>query len=227
MIYTMTLSEYFTKYLGKYLLSTLQMVGITVLIGIIFGTLLGSLLFVTRKSNIKALNYVYKILDIIVGIFRSFPFYVLIFVLIPFTRIITGLLTGRPNAMSTEGFIVPLSIASIPFIAKIIEGSLLEVDAGVIEAAQSLGLSNLQIIVRVVLREALPAIVNGITLAIITLIGYSAMSGAVGADSLGSFAYNNGMISYDFAAMMYAVCTIVVVVIIVQTIGNIIYRLVK
>ena len=129
--------------------------------------------------------------------------------------------------MSTTGFIVPLSFAAIPFFAKIIESSLIEVSVGVIEAAQALGLSTSQIMIRVVLREGLPSIVNGVSIATITLIGYSAMSGAVGAESLGAFAYNYGMISYDIQAMMYAVVTIVLLVLIVQGIGNFIYKLVK
>lgn len=197
------------------------MVGITLLIGAVIGTILGSLLYITRKSKKKWVQVLYKVLDFIVGLIRSFPFYILIFVLLPFTRLL-GL-----RAMSNEGFIVPLTIAAIPFIGKIIEGSLIEVNEGVVEAATSLGLSPWQIITRVVLREALPSIVSGITLSLITLIGYSAMSGAVGADSLGSFAYNFGMISYDTAAMLYAVGTIVILVVLVQTIGNFIYKLVK
>ena len=217
----MSFSTYCSKYLWKYLLSTLKMVGITLLIGAILGIILGSILYATRKSKSKIFHIVYKILDFIVGIFRSFPFYVLIFVLLPFTRLL-GL-----RAMSIEGFIVPLTVAAIPFMGKIIEGSLMEVNEGVVEAATSLGLSPWQIITRVVLREALPSIVSGITLSVITLIGYSAMSGAVGADSLGSFAYNFGMISYDTSAMFYAVGTIVVLVILIQQIGNIIYKLVK
>ncbi|MCQ2799113.1 MAG: ABC transporter permease [Bacilli bacterium] len=217
----MSLKTYITEYLGKYLLTTLEMVGITLLIGAVIGTILGSLLYITRKSKKKWVQVLYKVLDFIVGLIRSFPFYILIFVLLPFTRLL-GL-----RAMSNEGFIVPLTIAAIPFIGKIIEGSLIEVNEGVVEAATSLGLSPWQIITRVVLREALPSIVSGITLSLITLIGYSAMSGAVGADSLGSFAYNFGMISYDTAAMLYAVGTIVILVVLVQTIGNFIYKLVK
>ncbi|HIT49668.1 MAG TPA: ABC transporter permease [Candidatus Pelethenecus faecipullorum] len=221
MILGMSLSDYLTKYLWTYLLQTLKMVGITLVIALVFGLLLGMVLFLCRKSKQKPLRILYKVLDFIVGILRSFPFYILIFVLIPVSRIITG------DAMSTTGFIVPLSFAAIPFFAKIIESSLIEVSVGVIEAAQALGLSTSQIMIRVVLREALPSIVNGVSIATITLIGYSAMSGAVGAESLGAFAYNYGMISYDIQAMMYAVVTIVLLVLIVQGIGNFIYKLVK
>ncbi len=227
MIYFMKFSDYISNYLGKYLLSTLKMVGITTIIGLVFGLLIGSLLFAFRRSEKKSLKIIYKVLDTIIGIFRSFPFYILIFVLIPFTQLVTLLLLGQKQAFSIAGFIIPLTVAAIPFIAKIIEGALIEIEQGVIEAAQSLGLSSFQIMTKVVLRESLPAIVSGSTVAIITLIGYSAMSGTVGADSLGAFAYNNGVISYDFAAMMYAVVTIIVLVIIVQTLGNLLYKLVK
>ena len=120
-----------------------------------------------------------------------------------------------------------LSVAAIPFFGKLIESSLIEVNNDVVEAATSLGLSTWQIIRRVVIREALPSIVSGITLGIVTLVGYSAMAGAVGAGGLGDFAMTQGMIVYNTNMMIFAVVTIVILVLLIQGIGNLIYKLVK
>lgn len=225
--FTDTLVNYLTKDMPIYLGQTLKMVFISAIVAIIFGLLLGLLLFYLRKSKNKSISIIYKILDFLVGVLRSFPFYVLMFFVIPFTRIIMSIFTGKAISMSTEAFIVPLSIAAIPFFGKLIENAIIEVDEGVLEAAKSLGLSTPQIICRVILREALPAIVSGVTLAIITLIGYSAMAGAVGGGGLGYYAYNVGYVVYDFTAMALAVITIILLVTIIQLIGNFIYRLVK
>ena len=120
-----------------------------------------------------------------------------------------------------------VTVAAIPFFSKLIENALIEVNSGIIEAATSLGLSTSQIIVKVVLREALPAIVSGITLGIVTLIGFSAMSGVVGGTGLGQFAIDYGLTNYDSAAMGYAVLTLIVLVLSVQVLGNLVYKLVK
>ena len=197
------------------------------MLAIIMGILVGSGLFLLRKGKTKVAKVSYKILDILVNIFRSFPFYILIFWLIPFTRSIMKMLTGVGTSMSTDAFIVPLTVAAIPFFSKLIENALIEVNSGIIEAATSLGLSTFQIIVKVVLREALPAIVSGITLGIVTLIGFSAMSGVVGGSGIGQFAIDYGLTNYDSAAMGYAVATLIVLVLSVQLLGNLVYKLVK
>lgn len=218
---------YLTDDLPIYLGQTLKMVFIAALIATIFGLILGTILFLLRKAKNKKAKFSYKILDFLVGIFRSFPFYVLMFFVIPFTRIIMQIFTGKAISMSTEAFIVPLSLAAIPFFGKLIENALLEVNEGVLEAAKALGLSLPQIITRVVLREALPAITSGITLAIITLIGYSAMAGAIGGGGLGYYAYSVGYTAYDFTCMSFAVITIIILVTLIQLLGNFIYKLVK
>lgn len=223
----MKLKTYISEYLFSILKSTLEVVFASAIIAIVFGIILGSALFYLRKGKTKISKIIYKIMDVIVNIFRSFPFYILMFWLIPFTREIMRMLTGIGTAMSTEAFIVPLSVAAIPFFTKIIENALIEVNNGIIEAATSLGLHPLQIIVRVVLREALPAIVSGITLGIVTLIGFSAMSGVVGGTGIGQFASDYGLTNYDASAMSYAVVTLILLVLSVQGIGNIIYKLVK
>lgn len=218
------LGEYITKDLPKYLGETLEMVFLSALIATLFGLILGTILFLLRKGKGKKAHIAYKILDIIVGIFRSFPFYVLMFFIIPFTRVVMKIFTGRAISMSTEAFIIPLSVAAIPFFGKLIENAIMEIDEGVLEASKSLGLSLPQIIFRVILREALPSIISGITLAIITLVGYSAMAGAVGGGGLGFYAYSVGYTSYDFAKMMFAVITIILIVSCVQVIGNLLYK---
>jgi D-methionine transport system permease protein len=220
-------SDYITKYLPNILADTLYVVFVSAILAIIMGMLVGAGLFLLRKGKSKPVKIAYKILDVIVNIFRSFPFYILIFWLLPFTRIVMKLLTGIGTSMSTDAFIVPLTVAAIPFFSKLIENALIEVNSGIIEAATSLGLSTFQIIVKVVLREALPAIVSGITLGIVTLIGFSAMSGVVGGTGLGQFAIDYGLTNYDSAAMGYAVLTLIVLVLSVQLLGNLIYKLVK
>ena len=223
----MKLSEYLTKYLPGILTDTLYVVFISAILAIIMGMVVGACLFLLRKGKRKFIKVLYKILDVIVNIFRSFPFYILIFWLIPFTRNIMKMLTGIGTSMSTDAFIVPLTVAAIPFFSKLIENALIEVNSGIIEAATSLGLSTFQIIRKVVLREALPAIVSGITLGIVTLIGFSAMSGVVGGTGLGQFAIDYGLTNYDSLAMTYAVVTLIILVLSVQILGNLIYKLVK
>ena len=156
----MKLTDYITKYLPGILADTLYVVFISAIVAIVFGTIVGAILFLLRKGKTRTSKIVYKILDVIVNIFRSFPFYILIFWLIPFTRMVMKMITGIGTSMSTDAFIVPLTVAAIPFFAKIIENALIEVNSGIIEAASSLGLTTFQIIRKVVLREALPAIVS-------------------------------------------------------------------
>lgn len=223
----MKISDYITKYLPNILVDTLYVVFVSAILAIIMGMIVGACLFLLRKGKTKTKKVLYKILDVIVNIFRSFPFYILIFWLIPFTRTVMKLLTGIGASMSTDAFIVPLTVAAIPFFAKLIENALIEVNSGIIEAATSLGLSTFQIIRKVVLREALPAIVSGITLGIVTLIGFSAMSGTVGGTGLGQFAIDYGKNNYDSLAMTYAVVTLIILVLSVQLLGNLIYKLVK
>lgn len=221
------LKEYITIDLPKYLGQTLEMVFITTLIALFFGLLLGLVLYFTKNSKNKYVKCGYKVLDIFVNIVRSFPFYVLMFFVVPFTRIIMDLFTGKAIAFSTEAFIVPLTLAAIPFFGKLIENSLNEIDKGVIEAGIALGLNKWQITTKIILKEALPSIINGITLAIITLIGYSAMAGAVGGGGLGFFAYDKGYVGYDFIMMLFAVITIIILVLLIQALGNLFYKLAK
>ena len=222
-----TLQKYLEEYVLKITLETLYMVGISAIIASFIAFIFGSVLYNLRKSSNKSCQVIYKILDVLVNLFRSLPFLILIFWLIPFTRSIMKVFTGVSKFTGNTAAIVPLTIAAIPFFTKIIENALVEVDEDVIEAAISLGLNRFQIITKVVIKEALPAIVSGITLGLITLVGYSAMAGAVGAGGIGNFAIIYGQQNYDMNAIIYSVVTAILLVEAIQLIGNCIYKLVK
>ena len=222
-----TLQKYLEEYVLKITLETLYMVGISAIIATIIAIIFGSVLYNLRKSSNKSCQVIYKILDVLVNLFRSLPFLILIFWLIHFTRSIMKVFTGVSKFTGNTAAIVPLTIAAIPFFTKIIENALVEVDEDVIEAAISLGLNRFQIITKVVIKEALPAIVSGITLGLITLVGYSAMAGAVGAGGIGNFAIIYGQQNYDMNAIIYSVVTAILLVEAIQLIGNCIYKLVK
>ena len=157
---------------------------------------------------------VYSVLDVVVNLTRSFPFLILMIAVIPFTRYIVGTTIGN-NAT-----VVPLVIAAAPFVARLIESSLLEVDNGVVEAAQSMGASTWQIITKVLLPEALPSLINGSAVAAITILGYSAMSGAVGGGGLGKLAIMYGYNRYQTDIMIATVILLIIIVQIFQSFGN-------
>lgn len=223
----MTLGTYFQKYFFQIVGETLFMVGIAAVISIVLGLIIGAVLFILKKGKSRQQQALYKILSFIINVFRSFPFVILMFALTDFTRSIMRILTGIGTSTSNGAAIVPLSIAAIPFFAKIIENALVEVNGGIIEAATSLGLSQWRIMTKVVIREALPSIVSGVTLSIITLIGFSAIVSNIGAGGIGGFAYTKGYVDGDKNAMIYAVITIIVLVQLIQICGNKIYKLVK
>ena len=156
----------------------------------------------------------YKVLDIVVNLTRSFPFLILMIAVIPFTRALVGTTIGNTAT------IVPLVISAAPFVARLIESSLLEVDRGIVEAAQSMGASTWQIIVKVLLPEATPSLINGSAIAATTILGYSAMSGAVGGGGLGKLAIMYGYNRYQTGIMFATVVLLIVIVQIFQEIGN-------
>ena len=151
---------------------TVYMVIGSTIFSVILGFIPAIVLTVTAPDGLRPNKIIYGILDILVNVFRSFPFIILMVIVIPFTRMIAG------KAIGTKAALVPLTISAIPFVARVIESALRSVDHGLIEAARSFGAGDLQIIFRVYLKEALPAILSGITLTMISLIGYSAMGGA-------------------------------------------------
>ena len=161
---------------------------------------------------------IYGILDILVNVFRSFPFIILMVIVIPFTRMIAG------KAIGTKAALVPLTISAIPFVARVIESALRSVDHGLIEAARSFGAGDLQIIFRVYLKEALPAILSGITLTMISLIGYSAMGGAIGAGGLGDVAIRYGYQAYKMPYLISTSIVLIIFVQVIQSVGNLLYK---
>ncbi len=202
----------------KALIETLEMVFASTIGSLILGFIPAIILTVTAKDGLKPNKIVYTVLDLIINILRSFPVIILMVAIIPLTRFIAG------KSIGTEAAIVPLTIAAAPFVARIIESSLREVDKGMIEAAKSFGASNTQIIFKVMLKEAIPSIASGITLTIISIVGYSAMAGTIGGGGLGQVAISYG---YQRFQTDYMVVTCIVLIIVVQglqLIGNYFYN---
>ena len=192
---------------------TLYMTLVSTFFGYVFGLPLGVALTVTDKGDIKPNVVIYKILDFISNIVRSIPFLILLIVLIPFTRMIVG------KSYGSTATIVPLVVAATPFIGRMVESSLKEVDGGVIEAAQSMGAGTFTIIFRVLLVEARTSILVGATIAVGTILGYSAMAGTVGGGGLGDIAIRYGYHRYQADIMIVTVILLIVLVQIFQTIG--------
>lgn len=195
------------------LLETLLMTLLATLFGYLLGLPIGITLAVTDRDGIRPNAAVYKVLDVIANIIRSVPFLILLILIMPLTRAIVG------KSYGTAATVVPLTVAAAPFIGRMIESSLKEVDHGVIEAAQSMGASTMTIIVRVLLGEARTSILVGVTIALGTILGYSAMAGIVGGGGLGDIAMRYGYYRYESEIMIVAVVLLVVLVQIFQTIG--------
>jgi D-methionine transport system permease protein len=208
--------------MGDTILPALQetawMVGVSTLLSVVLGFIPAIILTITAKDGLRPNRVVYGILDFLVNVFRSFPFIILMIVIIPFTRLLTG------KAIGTTAAIVPLTVSAIPFVARIMESALRSVDPGVIEAAKSFGASNAQIIFRVSMKEAVPSILAGITLTIINLVGYSAMGGAIGAGGLGDVAIRYGYQQYRMDYLVVTCLVLIVFVQAVQFLGNFLYE---
>lgn len=200
------------------LIDTLYMVILSTIFAVLLGCIPGILLVVTRNKGLKPNKIIYKTLDFIINILRSFPFIILMISIFPLTRFIVG------RTIGTTAAIVPLTIGAAPFAARIIESALMEVDYGIIEAAKSCGASNIQIIFRVMIKEAMPSIVLGITLTIISIVGYSAMAGAIGGGGLGDVAIKFGYYRFRTDIMIYTVIILIIIVQIFQSLGNYLYK---
>lgn len=184
------------------------------IIGFLIGIPTGVCLYLTRKGQHKENLTVYRFLSIIVNILRAIPFIILIVWMIPFTRIVAGTSIGMYAA------IVPLSVGAAPFIARLVENSLLEIPNGIIEAARAMGVNTWQLILKVLLPESLPSLINNASITLITLVGYSAMGGAVGAGGLGQIGYQYGYIGYDAFIMNSVLLLLVLLVFAIQYIGD-------
>lgn len=192
---------------------TLYMTLASTLFGYIIGLPMGIVLTVTDKDGIRSNAAVYKVLDVISNLLRSIPFIILLIVLIPFTRFVVG------RSYGSTATIVPLTIAAAPYIARMVESSLKEVDAGVIEAARSMGASDFQIVTRVMLVEARTSLIVGATISLGTILGYSAMAGTVGGGGLGDIAIRYGYTRWQTDIMVVTVVLLVILFQIFQTIG--------
>ena len=199
-------------------IDSIVMTGVATLIASIIGLILGVLLVVCAPGGLKSNRIVYTVVGWIVNLVRSVPFIILLVAIIPFTRLIAGTSLGVPGAL------VPLTITAAPFVARVVEQSLTEIDARLIEAAQSFGASGLQIITKVYIHESLPSLVRGVSLTFITLFGFSAIAGAVGAGGLGDIAIRYGYQRYQTDVMLVAVVLCVIIVEIFQALGDIIAR---
>lgn len=200
---------------------TLYMVSITTFFAVLLGLPVGIVLVCTAKGGIFENTKVYAVISYIVNMMRSIPFIILLIYLIGFTRLLIG------TAIGTNATVIPLIIASIPFFARIAETTLLEVDKGVIEAAQAMGASNRQIIVHVLLPESLSSMVLNITVTIINIIGYSAMAGVIGGGGLGDLAIRYGYVRNRQDIMNYTIILLILLVQIIQSSGNYISKKVK
>ena len=193
---------------------TIVMTFVSGFFGFVLGLPTGILLFLTRKNQILEQPVLNRTLSVLVNIFRSIPFIILIVWMIPFTRALVGTSIGVSAAL------VPLSIGAAPFIARLVENSLLGLPSGLIEAARALGATPLQIVYKVLLPEALPSLINAASITLITLVGYSAMGGAVGAGGLGQVGYQYGYIGYDAVIMNSVLALLVILVFVIQFAGD-------
>src|SRR5699024_1516648 len=217
MRYTPNLLDYSDEFIQS-ILETLEMLFLSGIYSFIIGLFLGTVLVVTRKGNILENRFIYRSLDILVNIFRSIPFVILITALIPVTQAIVETFIG------VKGAIFPLVVGCTPFFIRQVDMALSDIDNGLIEAAQSMGISPIGIIFRVYLKESIPALARSTTITIISLLGLTAMGGAVGGGGLGSFVIRYGHNRYYQDITYVSVVVILVFVTIIQFIGNTIIR---
>ena len=216
-----TLAAFFEQYgalLAQGTWDTIVMTTMATLFAYVLGVPLGVLLTVTAPNGLKPNKTVNTVLGWIVNIGRSIPFIILLVAIIPFTRFMVG------TALGVKGAIVPLVVAAAPFVGRMVEQSLAEVDGGLVEAAQSFGASVTQIVTKVFLKESLPSLIRGASITFITLFGYSAMAGTVGAGGLGDIAIRYGYQRYQDDVMIASVILCIVLVQVIQTVGDILAR---
>lgn len=200
--------------IGSGIVETLYMTLLSTLLAYLIGAPLGILLVITDKKGLRPMRVLNTILNIVINITRSVPFLILLVAIMPFTRFIIGTTIG------STATVFPLVIGAAPFIARLVESSLLEVDKGVIEAGRSMGASNMQIICKVLLPEAKPSLLTGSAIALTTILGYSAMAGFVGGGGLGDIAIRFGYHRYQTDIMLITVVLLVVIVQIMQVIAT-------
>ena len=199
-------------------LETVQMTVISTVVAVLLGVPLGVILVITSRGHIMQNDAVNKVLGAIVNATRSIPFIILMVAIIPFTRLVAG------TSIGTTAACVPLTLAAIPFLARLVETAIKEVNGGVIEAAQSMGATPLQIIWKVLLPEALPTLIDNITVLIVNLISYSAMAGAIGGGGLGDIAIRYGYQRFQGDVMLATIIILIVLVQVIQSVGDYLSR---
>lgn len=199
-------------------LETVQMTVISTVVAVLLGVPLGVILVITSRGHIMQNESVNKVLGAIVNATRSIPFIILMVAIIPFTRLVAG------TSIGTTAACVPLTLAAIPFLARLVETAIKEVNGGVIEAAQSMGATPLQIIWNVLLPEALPTLIDNITVLIVNLISYSAMAGAIGGGGLGDIAIRYGYQRFQGDVMLATIIILIVLVQVIQSVGDYLSR---
>jgi len=200
------------------IIQTFYMIGISGGISFIFGSIFGIILVVTRNGNILENKIIFNVFDKVINIFRSIPFIILLAAVIPLTRLIVG------TALGTKGALVPLIIGTVPFFSRQIESALSELDNGLIEAAQSMGSSPIEIIFRVYLKESIPNIVRATTITFVSLVGLTAMAGSVGGGGLGDLAIRYGYQRYQTDITFVTIIILLLIVNVIQGLGDVIIK---
>ena len=213
--------NFWERVLSPAFLDTIEMVAITTLFGTIFGFLIAVILLVSNKDGIRPNKYIYGVVSFLVNVIRSFPFLILMILLLPFTKLVAG------TSIGVRAAVVPLIVSAAAFIAKLIENAMQEVDRGLIEAMKSFGISEAQVVFRVMLTEALPSIISGIILAMVSILGCTAMAGAMGAVGIGSVAITYGYQKFNYPVMGLTVAILIIFVEIIEAIGKWVYRKMK
>lgn len=203
------------------LVETIYMSFVATFFAVVIGFLLAIILILSSKDGLRQNLKLYATLDVVINTLRSFPFIILMIVLFPLTKFLIG------KSIGTTAAIIPLTIGAAPFIARLIESAFKEVDKGVIEAAKSFGASDWQIIFKVMFIEAMPSIISAITLTLITVIGFSAMAGAVGGGGLGDVAIKYGYYRFQTDTMIYTVIILIALVQVCQSVGDYLYKITK
>lgn len=216
-----TFLQIFQMLIAPAFLATLKMLVVSGVLSTIFGFFIGVILIITEKGGLCENVFINRVLDFLVNMIRSFPFIILMISIIPFTRFVVG------SSIGDRAALVPLTVACTPFMARIFQNSFKEVDPALIEAAQSFGASKSQIVIKVMLKEAVPSIISGLCLGIISLLGSTAMAGAVGAGGLGAIALTYGYQNFNQQIMYSIVAILIVLVAFIQYFGDWIYKKLK
>lgn len=212
------MSDYIIQAILKGILETLEMTFVAAIFAYIIGLPLGVILYATSKGRILENRPVNVIIGTLVNLLRSLPFLILLVLLIPFTRFVTG------SSIGTTASIVPLTVGTIPIVARMVESSLCEVKPGIIEAANSMGASPLYIIVHFIIPEATPSLLQGAAINIATVLGYSAMAGVIGGGGLGAIALQYGYYRYQKDVLWTTVALLIIMVMVIQEIGNLVAK---